>query len=368
MLDLAKVAALIQESKSTIWAEHTDAYAVLVQAWHTIIDDPLFTYRVACVSGSPWAIPSWHDPLSVTVPLKPYAEPYTIISTDGSQIYPDRHAGVSCGLINIGTVTIPYHNAGQGVLLTHDPILVLPQAYGDEVTAHDYVTIKRQEYEFQYAIDAALRILARVGAVLFDGSLIFWHLQPISGYESWVQTYTALLAQFERTGIPYGAYISAPKSKEVLNLIRLHLCDFNPARQELYAAIQPFSDGTIMAHHLPVGHRSLFFKSNAPVTLLYPASQRPYFCYIHHSAEIGRLELPAWVVHNEQLCTQFVQIVWDQLEKGKGYPISLAEAHEQAVVKGPDRQLFYNLLERLQEDRGLFALSRKQFFKNRPFI
>jgi hypothetical protein len=41
------------------------------------------------------------------------------------------------------------------------------------------------------------------------------------------------------------------------------------------------------------------------------------------------------------------KIVVDQVKKGYGYPVALAEAHEQAVVKGPDRDFFYHLITKL---------------------
>jgi len=369
MLDMAKVAAAIQGSEAEIWVDMSDAYRLLIATWDALIKDPLFAYRVASVPSPPWALPSWHEPLANTVPVTPFRQAYTIISTDGSQIFPDRHYGVSCGLINIGTVTIPYHNDGLGVVLENDPILVLPDAYAEEISPHDFITLKRQEYEFQYAVAAAQRIAEMQPAVLFDGSLIFWHLQAIPGYEVWVNRYTNFLLELERMRIPYSSYISAPKSKDLLNLARLQLCNFNLTNQAAYAPIAPCTDATIMAHHLPVGYRSIFFRSNASVTNVYPPSQRPYFCYLHHETEIGRLELPAWLVHDAALRDYFISIVWDQLEKGEGYPIALAEAHEQAVVKGPDRQLFFVLLENASTRKNhSYVLSRKQLLKDIPRI
>ena len=105
------------------------------------------------------------------------------------------------------------------------------------------------------------------------------------------------------------------------------------------------------------------------MTVLYPLSQQPYFCYLRTPAEIGRLELPAWLIQDTMLCTQFIAQVADQLEKGNGYPIALAEAHEQAVVKGPDRELFYMLLAQsgMQVQRT-WAPSAKQIHNNRPSV
>src|ERR1700722_9080798 len=215
MLDLAKVAAVLAKAEPELWVDMDGVYQLIAITWDIIKNDPLFAYRVAAVTYSPWALPSWHEPLALTVPLKPFTEPYTIISSDGSQIYPDRHMGISCGLINIGTVVIPYRNQGFGVQLTNEPVLMLPEQYEGDISPIDMINIKRQEYELQHAVTAA-KTVAGKAATLFDGSLIFWHLQSIVGYEAIVRNYCELLEPLAAATIPYGAYISAPKSKDLL--------------------------------------------------------------------------------------------------------------------------------------------------------
>jgi hypothetical protein len=42
-----------------------------------------------------------------------------------------------------------------------------------------------------------------------------------------------------------------------------------------------------------------------------------------------------------------------QVQKGYGYPVALAEAHNQAVVRGGDRARFFALLEQQMIKAGL---------------
>ena len=42
-----------------------------------------------------------------------------------------------------------------------------------------------------------------------------------------------------------------------------------------------------------------------------------------------------------------------QVQKGYGYPVALAEAHNQAVVRGGDRASFFGLLEQQLIKAGL---------------
>jgi NurA-like 5'-3' nuclease len=44
--------------------------------------------------------------------------------------------------------------------------------------------------------------------------------------------------------------------------------------------------------------------------------------------------------------------ILSECDKGDGYPMILSEAHERAVIRGPERELFYRLLERSLQDAG----------------
>lgn len=57
--------------------------------------------------------------------------------------------------------------------------------------------------------------------------------------------------------------------------------------------------------------------------------------------------MPAWIAENKEFLDRVCSVALDQSIKGRGYPVCLAEAHEQAVVKGPDRDFFYHLLQKI---------------------
>jgi hypothetical protein len=78
-----------------------------------------------------------------------------------------------------------------------------------------------------------------------------------------------------------------------------------------------------------------------------------YFCHVNVGTEIARIEVPAWVAEDSELFERSLGIVLAQVNKGYGYPISLAEAHNQAVVRGGDRARFFALLEQQMIRAGL---------------
>jgi hypothetical protein len=68
------------------------------------------------------------------------------------------------------------------------------------------------------------------------------------------------------------------------------------------------------------------------------------------------VEFPVWLAEDSELLDQSLAIVLSQIEKGFGYPVALAEAHNQAVVRGGDRRRFFALLEQQLVRTGLRSI------------
>jgi NurA-like 5'-3' nuclease len=78
-----------------------------------------------------------------------------------------------------------------------------------------------------------------------------------------------------------------------------------------------------------------------------------YFCYVHVGTEIARIEVPEWVAQDTAQLDLALGMMLAQVHKGGGYPVTLAEAHNQAVVTGGDRTRFFALLEQQMIKAGL---------------
>ena len=59
------------------------------------------------------------------------------------------------------------------------------------------------------------------------------------------------------------------------------------------------------------------------------------------------------------------QVLIDQAVKGQGYPVALAEAHEQAVVKGADREFFFSLIRKVGIERNKQVFASQKSIKKR---
>lgn len=328
--------------------------AIARDSWQRLSADPTFPFKIREIN-SPWLLPSWQGAVDAVHTIDHLEESYQVISVDGSQIYPDRHQGSSCYLINIGGVHLRYKNQ-PCVQFDSKPYVYAGRNESElEDSSMDVVNAKRQELELQTGLawcDQLFDQLSNTSAFLFDGSLIFWHLasQSNSLKEYYMSSYLAIMYQLYQKRILHGGYISLPKSKELVNLIRIELCNFVVEGCTEHKEVDHIVDSTVAGFFLQTGQRTTVFKSNALICNQYPPLLVPYFFYMHVGHEIARVEIPAWIANDEQLVNSIARIMFDQAIKGNGYPVALAEAHEQAVVKGPDREFFYQMINKLAID------------------
>ncbi len=370
MLDKSKLIAQLQGIADKLFFDNSSASIYAKELWHVISNDSSFFYKVQNVVNPPWPVPLWTGDLGEVISINRQSFPHMVLSVDGSQIYPDRHFFGSCFLINTGHVTLPYLLPNAKVSFSSTPIVFT----GDDETplscTTDMVNCKRQELELQNGLKLALDMQHDYKDIptilLFDGSLIFWHLlsKEEEMRDMFLHTYCDLLEQLYQARIVTAWYISSPKSKELVNLLRLYLSDFEPSKKESYACINTILDSTIMNTFLEPYSRSILFKNCSNVTVFYPPHVRPFFFYINTGNEIGRVEIPSWIAQDETLVDCIARVIIDQCIKGGGYPVALAEAHEQAVIKGPDREFFYHFLQKMVIEQGRnISASRKSLKK-----
>lgn len=364
MLDKAKVFKELVAVEGSLFSDYSDEYARARALWQQICSDGAFAYKVKA-SAVPWPMPTWRGELGARYPIAVQTEPYCVASVDGSQVFPDRHQGTMCYLINVGTVVIAYGIPGKGATLSNEPFVYTGADGAHALSGEELITCQRQEHELAAAVVVGEQFvrdydasLARV--VLNDGSLIFWHLeaQDHAKRDLFLPKYLAQLQALYEQRIPCAGYISMPHSRELVGLLRFAALD---VANELFAHTL---DANVASFFLDPYERSAVFESHANICAAYPPHLKPHFVYVHVRDELARLELPAWVAADDALVDMVARVVVDQVKKGYGYPVVLAEAHEQAVVKGPDREFFYHIITKLGiEQRRRTMLSQKSIKK-----
>lgn len=172
------------------------------------------------------------DPtLRQTAPARP--EAVTVVATDGSQIYPDRHVEPTYFLLNVGRVAFHYGTT-EAPVLDAVPNLRFPDdldAHFDEVLATmttEVVSALRDEQELAELLALAReeKRSARDLVAFADGTLIRWMIRGMQNRDveqELIQRYTSMLAGFMEDELPVASYVSMPGNAEVVNLLRFYL-------------------------------------------------------------------------------------------------------------------------------------------------
>jgi hypothetical protein len=121
--------------------------------------------------------------------------------------------------------------------------------------------------------------------------------------------------------------------------------------------------------HLRRGERSARFASRSPVLRHYGAGARVQFVYLNVGDEVARVEVPAWVGDTPALLDLVHATVVDGCARGWSYPPALSEAHEQAVIRGGEREAFLRMaMEALNVEGQPAIVSAKGLSKNRRAV
>ncbi|QXD14877.1 DNA double-strand break repair nuclease NurA [Rhodocaloribacter litoris] len=318
----------------------------------------------------------------------PRPTPVTVVATDGSQIFPDRHVEPTCYLLNVSRIAFQY-GTRERPLMEAVPVFryrrteldALEDPLLDGATA-EVVSALRDEIELRELLDTAkaARLPGRPLVALADGTLIRWMIRRMQNRAleaQLIERYTEILSGFRDEGLPLCSYISMPANTEVVNLLRLFLDEPEetgdgttpPDPEQTLAGL---TDRRLFEAVLPPGARSATFESASHIQREYGEDRICYF-YLHvplpGGGEIGRVEIPCWVADDERLVDLVHAVVLSECEKGNGYPMILSEAHERAVIRAQEKALFYELIEREMRGKGLsYAGSRKQASKRRPVV
>ncbi|MBI1986721.1 MAG: DNA double-strand break repair nuclease NurA [Nitrospinae bacterium] len=363
-----------------------------------------------------WLLGHPEGPLGGCYPAPGRSPEVTVLAVDGSQIYPSRHEVSSCYLINLGMVRFHYGTEERPLLSSRaqlyyreEDLAAYPQtllspaasqsrgasqaAFGlplREVQGGglkgslngEGVALRRGLMELGELLSLLEppEVPGRPAVAFSDGTLIWWMLEgkPEELRAGVLQEVRSLWDQFEEKGLPVAGYISRPNSADVINSLRVGLCPddlvncdrcgYRQMETLPCSAIEGLVDGSLFGRFLAPGERSSLFRSSSRILKEYGHHGVAFF-YLNAGAEVARVEVPAWVAADRGKLDLVHSVAWDQAQKGQGYPVCLLEAHERAVIRGPDRELFYRLVRDALVGGNMRAqASRKSLSKRRATI
>ena len=208
---------------------------------------------------------------------------------------------------------------------------------------------------------------------LVDGTLILWMLESLDDeiVESLLSEFLNVLSILEAYRIPVAGYISSPGATDVFGALRVAACDYPDHRRDIDCMdcwrritneghtaacdiLPRVTDRYIVEQiaNLQPGERTAAFPSESRILRRYKQHEIQ-FCYVHTGREIARVEVPRWVAADREMLDRVHAIIWDQAQLGRGYPVALQEAHEQAVLSMGDRRLVEETVERTLATQGI---------------
>jgi hypothetical protein len=345
-------------------------------------------------SRTTWLVADIVEGLNQRYPVPPAPIDFTVMAADGSHIDVDRHHATRCYLINIGSAVIRYGSQPDAVLTSYPrlysddkDLTITPPGGGREQPVEGTILgIKRSVEECRHLTELAAGLPKDSTALaLLDGTLILWGLEGYPDFVTESLLNDVLLKCLDNMKkinddrkLAVASYISFPRSTDVLNVLRVAICPNEvadcdkqcpPGKERDCEAVAGVRDRDLFINLLESGERSALFISPSKIVREHYGEHRVYFFYLRVDDEIARIEIPQWVAENENLLDITHSLVLDQCRRGHGYPVALAESHEQAVVTGADRESFWELVEATLVDEHLpSAVSAKSASKRTRWV
>jgi hypothetical protein len=322
--------------------------------------------------GFAWLLARPVEPLNTIIDLPACPRDYALVATDGSQIDVERHGMVACYVINVGRVFLRYGTNPGAKLSSHpnlyykDEDLYLNDGVRRIPIEGNLLAARRDIAEGVALVELADTFLdtSQPTLALQDGTLVRWTLAGADKtvQQQFLQPYLSYLDAMRERNIPVASYISRPRAPEVGGAIRLMFCpdvkvgdgkgakcsdcsDQAAGRIPSCFVCQGLTDADILADTLAEGQRGPLFASMSRVNIEAYGSHLIHFFYMRVGREIARVEVPRWVAESPELLNRAHAIIYDQCVRGQGYPVALARAHEQAVIKAADRRAFLSIVE-----------------------
>lgn len=393
-LDLTELSRQVREMSSALHATAPDYAQRRAQALERYLREaPAHATWAQAVDlsrdGFAWLLARPVEPLNTVRDVPPRPPEYAVIATDGAHIDIDRHGAALCYVLNIGRVYLRYGAtpaaklSSRPTLCFREEDLYLTEGMRRIPIEGNYLSARRDVAEGVELVSLAQEFLAASdipALALQDGTLVRWTLAGAEKgvLDHFLRPYLSYLDEMRARRIPVASYISRPRSPEVTGMIRLMWCpdvkleqqrgakcsacsDAAAGRTPSCFVCQGLNDADILADMLGEGQRGPLFASMSRVNIESYGEHLIHFFYMRVGREIARVEIPRWVAEeNPALLDRVHALVYDQCLKGQGYPVALARAHEQAVIRAADRRAFERMVERSLMQANLPATSSRK--------
>lgn len=355
---------------------------------------------------------NWHPALLLNESDAPHAvfrapdapPNHRVVASDGSQIYADAHQISDCYLLHISAIDLHY-GAQSSAQMSATPRFFwngMQDSWHEEAGKNGSVVVKELIDARRHVaeLDELARLLeaqnaerqnhvaqnreasdpaSDIATLGMSDGIFDLRVSSQQSWRDWAQSENErALDRLRSCGQPVCGYIAASRATDVVTSLRVLASEWKIG-DEISGEMARLSDARLFNELLQNGARSAVFQSRRNLlkssTRSAPNPQnssRHQTCFFYLKIEernVARLEFPIWVAQKTEWLEQIHALVLAQIERGDGYPIALMEAHEHAIVRGIDREIFYSLLEELMLRKGIKTqVSSKNRSKMRPLV
>jgi hypothetical protein len=299
-----------------------------------------------------------------------------LIATDGSQIFPDRHAITTYYLVNTGTIIL---RKGSGLAPSTDSAPEIffsdEDVYDDDgqVISNEEVSLLRGRREIEALARLAEQERVALGGdlsvpivALVDGPLLPWLRPDPQRSDKINEEIDFVVKQLERLrkvqAIPVG-YVDRPGSAFVLRILELIGMPIeNITRESLREGrFRGLTDRVLFADLAP-NERTGLFQPYSNANDRYAGrsgGDHVAFAYLNvahpsrgETSAVARVEVPGWVAIREDWLDVAQAAIYANCEP-TGYPYVLARAHELALVSQGEKAELDRLLQQVMLRNGM---------------
>lgn len=288
----------------------------------------------------------------------------TTFAVDGSQLSPGKDLSIPIALIQIGwfenphSKTRPYNKDVRVDLLTPKDLGPNPaQPVERRVNIRRFQMEVERLVEYINACQEPERTL-----VFFDGALVVTFAEAFDqdSQTAYVQAILSLLEASQRRRVPLVGYVDTSYAHDLTTMLH-HGCGLD--------ATEGIHDAQLLARVMDWGDRSRIFRCDRGGILEQYDSfgDQIAFTYLKTTRDgyPVRLEMPLWMWESGEIA-RYINWVRGEVIVGGGYPYGIETADQTAVLQGPDKHVFFRVLQEWAEKEHInLRLSRKMVSKQR---
>ncbi|NJD53714.1 MAG: DNA double-strand break repair nuclease NurA [Candidatus Methanoperedens sp.] len=287
-------------------------------------------------------------------------------AVDGSQIYSDKNYEIPLAVIQVSRI-FNRHTENMDYKQETDAIIITPDEF-EEASVYSFGSEYVDARRFSMECDGIARLMNEYESIfiLLDGALILSHINVLNKNtrEIYIKSIMKLFETSEKTGNPVIGFIDTTMPRDIT--LMMHFL-FGLRKSKL-------SDTHLFSNML-WGERTAAFlcdrddrRGDEAKSVLdnYGRFNKDIaFFYMRTGNGLpARVEFPAWV-QKENMVDKIADLIRAECIIRGNYPDIVMRAHDAAVIRTNEHELFYGMLENFCKVHGIkIHRSEKDFHKS----